>query len=82
MDKEILVYSSNNCSFCAKLKSWLDENNIPYINRDVDIPEIRKEFEKFNIHGIPVIFVTDKNTDKTTRIIGFQPDTIKKVLEL
>ncbi|KYD18770.1 glutaredoxin family protein [Geobacillus thermodenitrificans] len=82
MDKEILVYSSNNCSFCAKLKSWLDENNIPYINRDIDVPEIQKEFEKFNIYGIPVIFITDKNTKKTTRIVGFQPDAIKQVLEL
>ncbi|HZH58256.1 MAG TPA: glutaredoxin family protein [Metabacillus sp.] len=82
MDQEILVYSSDSCGFCVKLRSWLDAHNIPYTNKDVNIPEIQEEFNKLNIRGIPVMLVTDKNTNETTRIIGFQPDTIKKALRL
>ena len=82
MDQEILVYSSDSCGFCVKLRSWLDAHNIPYTNKDVNIPEIQEEFNKLSIRGIPVMLVTDKNTNETTRIIGFQPDTIKKALRL
>jgi len=82
MDQEVLVYSSDSCGFCVKLRSWLDAHNIPYTNKDVNIPEIQEEFNKLNIRGIPVMLVTDKNTNETTRIIGFQPNTIKKALRL
>jgi glutaredoxin len=82
MVKELVVYSSNHCIFCTKLKEWLKENKIPYTNKDIDIPEIREEFKQFNVPGIPFSLITDKSTGETLKIVGFRPEKFKQIFNL
>ncbi len=32
----VIVYSASWCGFCKKAKAWLHENNVPFIDRDVE----------------------------------------------
>jgi glutaredoxin len=82
MTKELVVYSSNHCVFCTKLKNWLTENKIPYTIKDMDIPEIQEEFRKFNVPGIPFSLIKDKDTGETLKIVGFRPEKFKQIFNL
>ena len=44
------VFSAGWCSYCKKLKQFLDYNLIPYVELDVD------EMEKFDHKTIPQVF--------------------------
>ncbi len=76
---DITVYSSNGCQYCVRLKEWLEENNITYINKDINEEHALKEFKQFNIHAIPFTLVVIDN--KVERIIGYQPGKIKAILD-
>lgn len=79
MKYDITVYSSNGCQYCVRLKEWLEENNITYINKDINEEHALKEFKQFNIHAIPFTLVVTDN--KEERIIGYQPGKIKAILD-
>ncbi|MFK5710312.1 glutaredoxin family protein [Lysinibacillus boronitolerans] len=79
MKYDITVYSSDGCQYCIRLKDWLEENNITYINKDINEEHVLKEFKQFNIHAIPFTLVVTDN--KVERIIGYQPGKIKAILD-
>lgn len=79
MKYDITVFSSNGCQYCVRLKDWLEENNITYINKDINEEHALKEFKQFNIHAIPFTLVVTDN--KVERIIGYQPGKIKAILD-
>lgn len=81
MKYEVIVYSSDSCSYCLKLKKWLTENNIPYQYKDISNQQIYNEFEEFKVNGIPFIRLIDNNNVEK-RIVGFQPKDIKQFLGL
>jgi glutaredoxin len=35
-DGSVLVYSAEWCGYCKKAKAWMKQNDIPFIERDVD----------------------------------------------
>ena len=79
MKYDITVYSSNGSQYCVRLKEWLEENNITYINKDINEEHVLKEFKQFNIHAIPfTLVVTDNKVEGT---IGYQPGKIKAILD-
>jgi len=78
MKKSVIVYSTETCGFCKRLKKFLDANNVVYENvnltRDRDrIPELK---EKSNQGGVPVTLIDDEV------IIGFDKEKISKLLEI
>lgn len=78
MKYELMVYSSDGCQYCVRLKEWLEENNIIYINKDINEEHVLKEFKQFNSSAIPfTLIVTDH---KVEEIIGYQPEKIKAIL--
>jgi len=78
MKYELTVYSSDGCQYCVRLKEWLEENNIIYINKDINEEHVLKEFKQFNSSAIPfTLIVTDH---KVEEIIGYQPEKIKAIL--
>ncbi|KOP78114.1 hypothetical protein AMS59_13490 [Lysinibacillus sp. FJAT-14745] len=80
MKYAITVYSSDGCQFCVKLKEWLRENNITYINKDINDEHVLKEFKQYNSSAIPFILLITDN--KEERIIGYQPEKIKAILDI
>jgi glutaredoxin len=78
---EIIVYTSDSCSYCRKLKGWLEKNKISFTNKNIEDQEIYNEFENYNAQGIPFIRIIDREDEKEVeRIVGFHPEVIKRLL--
>ncbi|VVC02540.1 Glutaredoxin [Candidatus Bilamarchaeum dharawalense] len=73
-----IVYSTNNCPWCVKLKDFLKQNKIDYEERNAsNNPEFAKEiFAKSGGYGVPVTDIDG------TIIIGFNVKKIKEALKL
>jgi len=62
MLKNVEIYSKSNCVFCDKAKYYFLQNDITYVEHNVEIPEV---FEKLmsrnpNARTMPQIFVNDE----------------------
>lgn len=73
----IKVYSSENCGYCHKLKSYLDSMGINYTVVDVDASEDNayELIRLTNQSAIPVTLINDKT------IIGFDKAKIDEALK-
>ncbi|USG64462.1 glutaredoxin family protein [Brevibacillus ruminantium] len=72
---QAIVYSSTNCGFCKQLKSYLDEQNISYEERNIDENEAyREELSRLGMMSVPLTLIGEK------QILGFNPNRIKKAL--
>ena len=40
MLKNVEIYSKSNCVFCDKAKNYFKQNNVPYKEYNVEIPEV------------------------------------------
>jgi glutaredoxin-like protein NrdH len=72
---QVIVYSSTNCGYCKQLKSYLEEQNIPFEERNIDENEtFREELSRLGMMSVPLTLIGDK------QILGFNPNRIKKAL--
>lgn len=73
----IKVYSSDNCGYCHKLKSYLDSLGIEYHTVDVDESEDNayELIRLTNQSSIPVTLIGSHT------IIGFDKEKIDKALD-
>ncbi|MCC2251457.1 MAG: glutaredoxin family protein [Bacillota bacterium] len=76
--KNIIVYGTEWCSYCVKLKKWLKENNYGYEFKDIDNEENNKEFDTLEVQGIPFVIINDNKSTHTVE--GFNPEKIKKIM--
>ena len=76
MAKKVLVYSTKSCPYCIRLKQFLAENNISYVDYDVGQDSQRAEemTAKSGQMGVPVLDIDGKI------IIGFDREQIKQIL--
>lgn len=75
---EVRVYSTPTCSYCVRLKSYLKEKNISFINIDVssDKQGLEEMIKVSGQMGVPVILIDGDVT------VGFDKDKIDKKLGL
>ncbi|NRG29485.1 MULTISPECIES: glutaredoxin family protein [Bacillota] len=78
--KKVIVYSADFCGYCTKTKEWLTHKGVPFTALDVTKPEIQEEFSRYNIPGIPLIFITDEETGNTEQIRGFNIEKLTAAL--
>ena len=78
MADKILVYSTQSCPYCIRLKQYLAENNIQYENYDVGSDEAKADemVKKSGQIGVPVIDIDGKI------IVGFNKTKIQQALGL
>jgi glutaredoxin 3 len=78
MGKKIKVYSTPTCSYCIRLKQFLNENNLVFENIDVSSnPAAAEEVvQRSGQMGVPVLDIDGEI------IVGFDKDRIKMVLGL
>jgi glutaredoxin-like YruB-family protein len=78
MTKSVRVYSTSLCPYCIRLKSFLQEKNVPFENIDVgnDPVKAREMSAKSGQMGVPVVDIDGKI------IIGFDKEAISKELEV
>lgn len=73
---DVVLYSTTWCGYCAKTRQYFAENNISYIDLDVETSEQgRTEYQRMGGNGVPIVVV---NND--TVIHGYAPDEINAAL--
>lgn len=73
---KIKVYSTSTCPWCHKLKQWLDEKGLEYINIDVSENEdaAKEMMEKSGQMGVPQTEINGR------MIVGFDTEAIEAEL--
>lgn len=76
MAKSVKVYSTPTCPFCIRVKQYLKDNNIAFVNYDVSIDSAKaaEMTEKSGQMGVPVIDIDGKI------VVGFDKEQIKEAL--
>ncbi|HEY4222523.1 MAG TPA: glutaredoxin domain-containing protein [Myxococcota bacterium] len=76
----VVVYSASWCGFCKKAKAWLKDNDVPFIDRDVEKTqgaqaELDEKLKKAGVQGggIPVIDWSG------TLVMGFDQRQLEKL---
>lgn len=83
----VTIYSAEWCGACKQAKAWMKNNNVPFVERDVEkdpkaMDDLRKDAEKAgkvfeSIAGrVPVIVAKDQ------LMTGFDANSLKKILGL
>lgn len=78
MAKNVRIYTTSTCPYCAMLKKFLAEHNIQFENIDVglDRQKAREMIERSGQMGVPVVDIDGKI------IVGFNQTEIAKALGL
>lgn len=64
--KPVVVYSTAWCGACKKAKSYLQANNIPYTEYDIErSAQGLRDYQRYNGRGVPLILVGE------SRMTGF-----------
>lgn len=75
-DKKVVIYTAPWCAYCQKTKSYLAENHIEFVNRDIESgdPDIDKLYQSIGSKSIPQVVIGDKI------INGFNKPVIEQAL--
>lgn len=76
--KKVIVYSTNTCPWCTKVKDYLDQNNVEYESFDVskEREKAMEMIQKSGQQGVPVIDIDGK------LVVGFNQKKLDEYLEL
>ncbi|WP_126425506.1 glutaredoxin family protein [Brevibacillus marinus] len=70
-----IVYTSSTCTFCKQVKQYLQEQNLPYEERNIDEnPAYGEELARMGIMSVPLTVIGEK------QILGFNPGRIQKAI--
>lgn len=72
--KNVVIYTSDTCTFCVNAKEYFKENNISYEERNVKDPTFRKELMAMGIMSVPVIKIDGET------VVGFDEEAIEELL--
>lgn len=71
---QVVLYSTSWCGYCRKMREFLEQNHIDYVEFDIEVSEdANTEFKRLGGNGIPLVLV------KGRVVNGYAP---KAVLEL
>lgn len=75
--KKVIIYTTSWCPFCEATKEYLNQKNIPYEEKNVELDlQARDEMVgKSGQLGVPVMDIDGKI------VIGYSPDEIDRALE-
>lgn len=76
MAKSVIVYSTPNCPWCIRVKQFLKENNILFLDWDVSVDQVAADemIKKSGQMGVPVLDIDGQI------IVGFDKEKIKSAL--
>lgn len=72
--KNVVVYTSDSCSYCTLAKNYLRSKGIQFETRNIKEPVYRRELMQMRLRGVPVIKVDD------AVIVGFDRFAIDEAL--
>lgn len=78
---QIVLYSVAWCPHCKETKEYFTKNNIPFINRDVEVDAKAMEelTGKYNSNGVPVIVIGPGKHEVVLK--GFTPELFQQSLK-
>jgi glutaredoxin 3 len=78
---QIVLYSVAWCPHCKEAKEYFTKNNIPFINRDVEVDTKAMEdlTEKYNSNAVPVIVIGAGKNEMVVK--GFTPSMFQESLK-
>lgn len=78
---QIVLYSVAWCPHCRDAKEYLTKNNIPFINRDVEVDARAMEdlTIKYNSTGVPVIIFGKGENEIIMK--GFSPERFQEIMQ-
>ncbi|MEX0649511.1 MAG: glutaredoxin domain-containing protein [Candidatus Andersenbacteria bacterium] len=76
--KNVLIYSTPSCGWCARAKTYFTENNVQYMEKNVAADEAARSemLEKSGQMGVPVIDIDGQI------VIGFNQPKLAELLGL
>ena len=79
--KQITVYTTPTCGFCAMAKRFFKEHAVAYTEKDVsrDMQTAQEMIDKSGQMGVPVTVVTNEDGAETI-IVGFDRPRLSAVL--
>lgn len=77
----VTVYTTPTCPWCRKTKEFLEEEGVEFEERDVADDEDAAE-EMIEISGQRGVPVTVVDGEEREVVVGFDPDTLREVLDL
>ena len=62
MLNNVEIYSKSNCVYCDKAKHYFSQNDINYVEHNVEIPEVFEQLlgRNPNARTMPQIFINDE----------------------
>jgi len=74
---ELILYTQTGCAESAKVRSWLTDHGIPFIERDA-----RADPDAAAALAATGTFATPLLVSGQTKILGFQPEALTAALQL
>ncbi|MGM0378822.1 MAG: glutaredoxin family protein [Bacillota bacterium] len=72
---EVVVYSSDTCSYCKMVKEYLNDKGVDFEEKNISQDnEARKELIDAGFMGVPVVYIDDEV------IQGFDKDKLEELL--
>lgn len=79
MKPEVMVYTMQDCIYCINQKKWMEEQQIPYQERNITrSTEYEQEFMDIGGTGTPLTVISVNNSRKIVR--GFNKDVLEEFL--
>jgi glutaredoxin len=73
---KVVLYTTQRCGYCRKARRFLDREDIPYTEYDVETSKKgKRDYEKLNGRGVPIILVGDQ------RMNGFDEARMASMLK-
>lgn len=75
----VVLYSVSWCPHCKQAKEYFTKNNIPFINKDVELDDaaMKELTEKYKSQGVPVVVIG--NDEKVIK--GFDEARFEKAVK-
>lgn len=74
-DTKVTLYGADWCVHCNNAKRWLNEKNIAYVFKNVDVKENQTYLMDLDVQGIPFFEVKKEGKDEVT-IHGFSREQL------
>ncbi len=75
-DSRVVIYSAGWCSVCKQARTWFEQNNISFIEYDIEHSDKGKhDFKNLNGRSVPIIVVGRK------KLTGFSPASFEKIYQ-